>query len=182
MKLMFMIGDSAVGKMTVGQELIKMTDFSLFYNHMMIEPVLEIFGSFKSNTIERLRQVIFEEYAKSDGYGLIFTTQMNFDDPEEWEYLNKIINLFPENTEVYYVELIAEQKVRLERNKTENRLRYKASKRDIEASNKRLISDDEKYRCVSYEGEITFKNYLRLHTDELTAEETAKKIKEYFKI
>ena len=44
MKLVFLFGDAAVGKMTVGQELTKITDLKLFHNHMSIEPVLEIFG------------------------------------------------------------------------------------------------------------------------------------------
>ena len=44
MDLVILIGSGAVGKMTVGQELMKITDFRLFHNHMMIEPVLEIFG------------------------------------------------------------------------------------------------------------------------------------------
>ena len=43
MKLLFIIGDAAVGKMTVGQELMKITDLRLFHNHMTIEPVIEIF-------------------------------------------------------------------------------------------------------------------------------------------
>ena len=46
MKLVFIIGDAAVGKMTVGQELMKITDLRLFHNHMAIEPVIEIFGVF----------------------------------------------------------------------------------------------------------------------------------------
>lgn len=46
MKLLFMIGDAAVGKMTVGQELMKITDLRLFHNHMTTEPVIEIFGRF----------------------------------------------------------------------------------------------------------------------------------------
>ncbi len=33
MKLVFMIGDAAVGKMTVGQELMKRTGLRLFHNH-----------------------------------------------------------------------------------------------------------------------------------------------------
>ena len=73
MKLMFLFGDAAVGKMTVGQELMKITDLRLFHNHMTIEPVLEIFGSFHGPAIKRLREVIFEEFAKSDNYGMIFT-------------------------------------------------------------------------------------------------------------
>ena len=43
MKLVILIGNCAVGKMTVGQELAKRTNLRLFHNHMMIEPVLEIF-------------------------------------------------------------------------------------------------------------------------------------------
>ena len=36
MKLLFLIGNSAVGKMTVGQELMKITNMRLFHNHMTI--------------------------------------------------------------------------------------------------------------------------------------------------
>ncbi len=38
MKLLIIAGDCAVGKMTVGQELAKISDLRLFHNHMMIEP------------------------------------------------------------------------------------------------------------------------------------------------
>lgn len=44
MKLLFLFGNAAVGKMTVGQELTEITAMKLFHNHMSIEPVLEIFG------------------------------------------------------------------------------------------------------------------------------------------
>ena len=37
MKLVFILGDAAVGKMTVGQELMKITDLRLFHNNMTIE-------------------------------------------------------------------------------------------------------------------------------------------------
>ena len=39
MNLIVLIGSGAVGKMTVGQELMKITDYRLFHNHHMIEPV-----------------------------------------------------------------------------------------------------------------------------------------------
>ena len=66
MKLVFIIGNSAVGKMTVGQELTKITDLKLFHNHMMIEPVLEIMGELKTDTIKNLRKIIFEDFAKTN--------------------------------------------------------------------------------------------------------------------
>ena len=181
MKLLILIGNSSVGKMTVGQELTKITPFRLFHNHMMIEPVLEIFGSFRGDVIQKLRHVIFEEFAKTDSYGRIFTFMGAVDMPSDWEYIESVKKIFnlPEE-DVYYVELIAPQEVRLQRNCTENRLKNKASKRDIPASNARLIRDDQNYRCESLPGEIPFPNYLRLENTDLSPEEAAAKIKAHF--
>jgi len=78
------------------------------------------------------------------------------------------------------VELVASQEVRLQRNITENRLKHKASKRDIESSNQRLINDDMNYRCVSNDGEILFDNYIKINNSNLSAESVAKIIKEHF--
>ncbi len=59
MKLVIILGDAAVGKMTVGQELMKITDLRLFHNHMTIEPVIEIFGRYDGKTITKIREVVF---------------------------------------------------------------------------------------------------------------------------
>ena len=181
MKLVFLLGDAAVGKMTVGQELMKITGLRLFHNHMTIEPVLEIFGFFDGKTISELREVIFRNFAASDNYGMIFTMMMAFDLPSDWEYLKHVREIFePYGTEFYYVELIAPQEIRLKRNASENRLLHKASKRDLAVSRQRLLRDDEQYRCVSFEGEIPFENYLRIDNSRLSAEDAALLIKETF--
>ena len=183
MKLVFILGDAAVGKMTVGQALMKITDLRLFHNHMTIEPVIEIFGKFDSKTINELRELIFTNFAASDNYGMIFTLMMAFDQQSDWDYLEHVKNIFaPYGTEFYYVELIASQEIRLERNATENRLKNKPSKRDLITSNQRLIDDDRKYRCVSYEGEIPFENYLRIDNSDKSPDEAALLIKETFKL
>ncbi len=181
MKLVFLIGDAAVGKMTVGQELMKITELRLFHNHMTIEPVLEIFGRFDGKAIQELRDVIFRNFAASDRYGMIFTMMMAFDMESDWAYLEHVKQIFePYGTEFYYVELIAPQEIRLQRNASENRLKNKASKRDIEISNQRLIRDDQNHRCVSYEGEIPFDNYLRIDNSHMEPDEAARRIKETF--
>ena len=180
-----MMGDAAVGKMTVGQELMKITDLRLFHNHMTIEPVIEIFGAHNSTAIRRLREVIFEEYAKSDNYGLIFTYMMAFEMQSEWDYLEHIRQIFLKekpDTEFYYVELVAPQDVRLTRNITENRLKNKASKRDIEVSNQRLINDDNHHKCVSYDGEVPFENYIKIDNTNIPPEKAAMMIKERFNL
>ena len=181
MKLVFVLGNAAVGKMTVGQALMKITELRLFHNHMTIEPVIEIFGKYDSKTINELRELIFKNFAASDNYGMIFTLMMAFDQQSDWDYLEHIKSIFaPYGTEFYYVELIAPQEIRLERNATENRLKNKPSKRDLIVSNQRLIEDDKNYRCVSYEGEIPFENYIRINNSDKSPDEAALLIKETF--
>ena len=167
--------------MTVGQELTNITDLRLFHNHMTIEPVLEIFGHFHSKVIARMREAIFEEFAASDNYGLIFTYMWAFDHPSDWDYVEHVTEIFKRNgAEVFHVELVASQEVRLQRNITENRLKHKASKRDVEASIQRLINADKKYRCVSNDGEIPFENYLKIDNSNLAPSAVAKMIKDRF--
>lgn len=76
MRLVVIFGPQAVGKMTVGQELEKITGLKLFHNHMTIDLVSQFFN-YGTDTGKRLvrlfRQEIFEEVAKSDLEGIIFT-------------------------------------------------------------------------------------------------------------
>jgi len=181
LKLVFIIGNAAVGKMTVGQELTKITDLRLFHNHMTIEPILEIFGYFNGKAITRMRDIIFEEFADSEHYGLVFTYMWAFDQQADWDYVEHVCDIFRKhNADIYYVELVASQAIRFQRNSTENRLKNKASKRDIERSNQRVINDDSKYRCVSNEGEIPFDNYIKIDNSNLSAEVVAQMIKGQF--
>lgn len=183
MKVLFLIGNAAVGKMTVGQELMKITDLRLFHNHMTIEPVIEIFGYFNPKAIYRLREVVFEEFAATECYGLIFTIMWAFDIQSDWDYIEHVKDIFKQknkNVEFYYVELVASKEIRLERNATENRLKNKQSKRDLDISNQRLLNDDKNHRCESFEGEITFENYIKIDNSYLAPDVVAHKIKELF--
>lgn len=180
-KLVIITGAAAVGKMTVGQELCKITDLRLFHNHMTIEPVIEIFGCYKPDTIERLRKIIFEDFAKSDNYGLVFTCMFAFDCKDDWDYLNGVISSFPD-AEIYFVELVASQEIRLQRNKTENRLKNKPSKRNSELSDALLMRDDENYRLESLDGEVPFENYIKIDNTYLAPETVAQMIKERFSL
>ncbi|MDE7219756.1 MAG: AAA family ATPase [Oscillospiraceae bacterium] len=185
MKLVFLIGDAAVGKMTVGQELMKMTDLRLFHNHMTIEPVIEIFGGFHGTAINRLREVVFEEFASSGQYGMIFTYMWAFDLPSDWDYIEHVKDIFKRKSpdvEFYYVELVAAKDVRMQRNISENRLKHKASKRDIAASNQRVINDNAQHRLESREGEIPFENYIKINNTDLSPEDAARQIKAYFNL
>jgi hypothetical protein len=76
MKLILIFGPQAVGKMTVGHELEKITGLKLFHNHMPIELVAPFFNygtPTGKKIVGVIRKEIFEEVAKSDLEGLIFT-------------------------------------------------------------------------------------------------------------
>ncbi|MEE0884915.1 MAG: AAA family ATPase [Faecalimonas sp.] len=183
MKLVIIIGNAAVGKMTVGQELMKQTGLRLFHNHMAIEPVIEIFGYYDKDIVKRLREVVFEEFAKSENYGMIFTYMWAFDMQSDWDYIHCVSTLFEEHgAEVYYVELVAPQEIRLQRNETENRLKHKASKRNLEFSRRTLLGADEKHRVESLDGEILFENYIKIDNSNLEPSEVAVMIKERFEL
>ena len=183
MKFVWIVGDSAVGKMTVGQALSKLTGLQLFHNHMMIEPVIEIFGGFYGHTIQRLRDVIFRDFAKTENYGMIHTFMWAFDMPSDWDYVNRVNAIFQaQGAEIYCVELVAPLEVRLARNETENRLKHKASKRDVEASRARMLRDDGAYRLESLPGEIPFENYLKIDNTHLSAQQAAERIRDYFQL
>ena len=180
-KLVFIIGSGAVGKMTVGQELMKQTGLKLFHNHMTIEPVIALFGTYNGKVVSEIREIIFREFAASDQPGMIFTYMWAFDQQADWDYIEHVKEIFaPYGTEFYYVELVAPQEIRLARNATPNRIANKPSKANVEASNERLKQEDAGYRLVSNEGEIPFDNYLRIDNSRLSPQKTALRIRDTF--
>lgn len=183
MKLVLLIGNGAVGKMTVGQELMKQTGLRLFHNHMTIEPVLEIFGEFHTGAILQMREIIFQEFAKTNNYGMIHTIMWAFDSQDDWNYINHVVDIFKTyNADIYCVELVAPQEIRLKRNETPNRLAHKPSKRDLESSRNRVIAMDKQYRFESRPGEVPFENYMRIDNSNLEPDAVAAMIKERFNL
>ena len=148
---------------------------------MTIEPVIEIFGYYDGNVVRRLREVVFEEFAASENAGLIFTFMWAFDMQSDRDYVLHVAQLFEEKgADIYCVELVAPQEIRLKRNVTENRLKHKASKRDLEFSRNTLLNADQKHRVESVDGEIPFEHYLRIDNSELDPADVAMLIKEKF--
>ena len=185
--LVIILGPHAVGKMTVGQELTKITDLRLFHNHMSIELARKLFAhSEKEWSVlnETIRKTVFELFAKGDFPGLIFTYMCAFDMQSEFDYLQNVIDLFKSNgAKCCVVELCADFDVRLIRNKSENRLIHKESKRDLDWSESEMRATSEKYRLNSYEGEeLPFENYMKLDNTNLAPDEVAKMIKAHFAI
>jgi tRNA uridine 5-carbamoylmethylation protein Kti12 len=186
MTLILLIGPPAVGKMTVGQELAKLTGLKLFHNHMSLELVNQFFD-FGTEAFDRLdktiRFAIFEEVAKSDLKGLIFTLVWDYSFEEDEAYVNEIIQIFREqDAQICLVELQADLEVRLERNRHEHRLKHKPSKRDVEWSENYLQYSESNFRMRSMENEFEDKEIFQIDNTHLLPEEVALMIKGQFNL
>ncbi len=186
MDLIIICGPPASGKMTVGQELQKLTDYKLFYNHMSLELVNQFFDFGTPNfrrLDKKIRFDIFKEIAQSNIKGLIFTIVWAFNEKEDEEYIDEIIEVFsPRSPKVCIVELNCELEERLRRNKHENRLLHKPSKRNTEFSDSLLLDSEKRYRMNSIEGELKTKSIYKIENTKLSAHEVAMKIIKYYNL
>lgn len=175
MNFVLLVGPPAVGKMTVGQALRDRLGYKLFHNHLSIELTINLydFGEEGFRDInEGIRKLVFETVAtRKDLKGFIFTLMLAFDLQEDLDYVEELKKQFEAQGWCFYmVELFADLEKRLERNPTPNRLAHKASKRDVEASNKRMVYHHHKYQLSSAPGQIDYTNYLRIDNNTMSPE------------
>lgn len=186
MDFILIFGPHAVGKMTVGQALEKQTGYSLFHNHMSIELAAHLFHGFGSpeakELSERVREAVFDCVSKSNIAGFIFTLMWAMEDERDWEYVNRLEELFVSRGHtMYFVELCADLDVRLWRNKTENRLQHKPTKRNMEWSEQMFLKTENRHRLNSHDGEIKKEHYIKINNTKLAPEEAASRICEAFR-
>jgi hypothetical protein len=183
--LVFIVGPPAVGKMTVGMEVSALTGIPLFHNHLSIEAVLPVFP-FGSDPFNRLvsgfRDRMFIEVAESDLPGLIFTYVWAFDHETDLRFVERMKSLFEaRGGRAVFVELWADQETRIARNATELRLAEKPSKRDVTASESRLLKADREYKLAS-EGDFPFPDHLWIDTSDLSPRAAAEQIVDHYSL
>ena len=178
--VLFVIGPPAVGKMTVGKALAARTGLKLFHNHQSIELALSLFP-FGTMPFERLvrgiRKHVFEEVAKSNLPGLVFTYVWAFDQASDAQVVERLAESFSRRGgRVLFLDLQADQVERLRRNETEDRLAQKPSKRDVMASRQRLLAADARH---NFDASAYFGNrqdYLRIDNTALSPDEVAHRV------
>ncbi|KKS90197.1 MAG: hypothetical protein UV66_C0007G0009 [Candidatus Woesebacteria bacterium GW2011_GWA1_43_12] len=123
MNFVFIYGPPAVGKLTVAKELSKMIGYKLFHNHLTVDLVTSIF-LFDSDQLRRLsekfRLEIFEEAAKANIEGLVFT--MVYGPEADDEFIKKVVNIVEGNDgKVLFVRLFADIQILKKRVTEESR-------------------------------------------------------------
>ena len=180
----FIIGAPAAGKMTIGQELSKLTGASLFFNHQTIDFALGIYQDFTEEMWEFVRSVNFSFLGTSarNHRSVILTGVTDFSNQYHLMYLKDIQDLLNEHhQEILFVELETSLEERLRRNRTENRLKYKPLKRYFEVSEREILETDKTNQLNSQKQPSGLHHYLKIDNTNLSAEEVAKQIQEKMK-
>ena len=178
MRLVVIIGAPAVGKATVGGALAERCGFRLFHNHVSLDAVASVFDwgtpAF-GRLVGEFRQSVVEE-AAATGVDLIFTYVWAFSEADDGAPIRRYREtVLRAGGQVYFVELVASQEARFERNGMASRRAMKA--RSDEASTPEWLREvDGKYSFESG-GALPFPDpYLRLDTTNLEAEAAAEAI------
>ena len=171
MKLVFIHGAPAVGKLSVARELAKITGFRLFHNHLTVDLLSSVFA-FGSQPFVLLREQVwlsvFRE-AAINGVSLIFT--FNPERTVRERFIEDTVGVVEsEGGQVLFVELNCAQS-ELER-RIENPSRKEFGK----------LSSIEQYRALEAAGAFSFRKLptgLSFDTTQRSPAETAVLIAEY---
>jgi hypothetical protein len=129
MKLVFIYGPPASGKLTVAEQLSKLTGISLFHNHLTRDLVKDIYGDdlgANYSLVQKLRNDVLA-YCAENETDLIFTYVYAGaqDENEEPIIKSHIKSVEAHGGEVFFVELTADRDELLKRVGNESRMQHK---------------------------------------------------------
>ena len=167
MKVIFLYGPPASGKLTIAKKLAEKTGLSLFHNHLtfdLAEVLYEPFTKPFSDYCENIRLGVFV-YSKFDHRDLIFT--FFYIPPDDINFVNQIIHIAGEGN-VKFVKIEASIDTLLDR--VENVDRAKYSKINSKSVLARYLKEN------NWNQSIEKTDSLIINTDNLTPDEAVQKI------
>ncbi len=173
MKLIFIYGPPAVGKLSVATELGRLTSFAVFDNHLSIDCVLPVFG-YGTSSLSKLsgliRLAVIEEAARED-VDLVFTFVFAF--PEDVSFVERICAAVETHGgSVCVVQLVCNAAMQEERVLSPDRARRKKA-RSVD-----LVRDwNGRY---DFRTPIPERPGLRIDNTTLSPSETARRIADHY--
>ena len=168
MKLIFLYGPPASGKLTIAEKLSDYTGIPLFHNHLSRDLVKDIYGDKLDDNydlVDTIRLAVFDHCAKN-GRDLLFTYVYggSDDDSNVRQFIDVIES---HHGEVIFVELTANPEDLINRAGNESRKKYK--KLTDPATMKAITNDMSVYS-------IPFVESLKINTSEFTPDESVDRI------
>jgi shikimate kinase len=175
MKLIVLYGPPAAGKYTIAKAVAERTGYKLFHNHLTVDLLKTVFefgtpGFFE--LIQKIRLDVFEEAAKQNIPGMVFTFvyEKDTDDPFIKELVERVTKY---GGEVMFIQISCEKEVLLQRVKEDSRKVFQKVKSE-EALQNSLSNSDQM-------SSISFVESIRIDNTHLTAEEAVQKVLEVIK-
>ena len=173
MKLVFLYGPAAVGKLTVARELARLTGYPIFDNHLSIDYAARLLDWGTPSYVAFLRALrlfTFRQMAQIGLKGLIFT--FVYTPPSSDEFIGQVLEVCEQSgIEVLWVKLEAPPEVLLQRVVLPERKSLKKLSRP-----ERLLQMLEQGALQG----IPFGQSLRVDTSQLLPEQAARVIVQHF--
>lgn len=173
MKLLFLYGPAAVGKLTVARELARLTGYPVFDNHLSIDYAARLFAWGSPEYVQLLRSVrlfTFRQMAQMGQKGLIFT--FVYTPPSSDDFIRQVLEVCEASSiEPRFVKLEAPREVLLERIQSPERKPLKK------------LTNPERLLWMLEQGAlqaIPFVESLRIDTSETPPAEAARGIVQHF--
>ena len=173
MKLVYIYGLPAVGKLTVAEKLSEITGIPLFHNHLSRDIVKDIYGDNLGSHYDLVDSIRTEvlTYCAKNNTDLIFTyVYAGREDDANVQHFMRCIE--DNGGKVHFIELIAEKEDLINRVDSESRKRFK--KLTDRKIMQEITNDIKKYH-------IPYVDAITINTSKLTANESAKLIAEKIK-
>ncbi len=175
MKLIFLYGAPAVGKLTVADKIAEQTGYKVFHNHLSIDCIEPIFDFGTASFFKLIEIIRVETIAEAARYNvnLIYTFcyAKDLDDPHI-EKITKAVEI--NGGEVCFVLLTCE------RNEFEKRVLEESRKKFGKANNPEILHEIlDKYNLSS---PVPMRESLQIDNTNLSAESTAQTIIKHFGI
>ena len=176
MKLVFIYGPPAAGKLSTAAALARLTGFKLFHNHLTVDCVGAVFD-FGTPTffrlVDQMRLDILEAAAREQVPGLIFT--FVYASPEDDEFVSRAeAAVNRHGGEVCYVQLTCDPERLRERVALESRRQF--GKLDNPEALEALLA---RYDLFS---PVPDRDSLRLDNSDVAVEEAARMIRSHFEL
>ncbi|MFZ1360531.1 MAG: AAA family ATPase [Candidatus Saccharimonadales bacterium] len=174
MKLLFLYGPPASGKLTIAEKLSEQTGIPLFHNHLSRDLVKDIYGDKLRDNYKLVDRIRFEvlDYCSKNGTDLIFTYV--YEGKDDDSNVRDFIKTVEDNGgAVLFVELSASREDLIHRVDNESRKKFK--KLTDPAIMKKITEDMSIYS-------IPFVDSLKIDTSKSTPDEAVDAIVSEFRL
>lgn len=178
MNLIFLYGPPAVGKLTIAQELAKLTDYKLYHNHLATDLVESVFARDMQDNgffslIADVNLFMVNKAIEHNIDGLIMTSC--YIHPDEDKYIDSLKKMMRDSgNTINFVQIVCDEKQLVKRVVTDSRKKF-GKLQDVKLLLRFIKEKDLYHKIKSPHG-------LSINNSNISARQVAINIKKYYQL